>query len=130
MEFVHDQLVTGRKLRMLTIVDTFSRFSPALEPRFTFCGADVVKILERGGRQVRLPATIRVDQGTEFVSRDLDPAQVTCVRKAGAAAWQHLKSGVPRKAVWPGRVLSHVKASLFAQQCTEPPERSGIPPRR
>jgi putative transposase len=28
-------------------------------------------VLERVGRQVGLPATIRVDQGTEFVSRDL-----------------------------------------------------------
>ena len=72
MDFVHDQLATGQKLRVLTIVDTFSRFSPALEPRFTFRGADVVEVLERVGRQVGFPATIRVDQGTEFVSRDLD----------------------------------------------------------
>ena len=72
MDFVHDQLATGRKLRVLTIVDTFSRFSPALEPRFTFRGVDVVEVLERVGRQVGFPATIRVDQGTEFVSRDLD----------------------------------------------------------
>ena len=28
MDFVHDQFVTGRKIRVLTIVDTFSRFSP------------------------------------------------------------------------------------------------------
>ena len=72
MDFVHDQLATGRKLRVLTVVDTFSRFSPALEPRFTFRGADVVEVLEEVGRQVGFPATIRVDQGTEFVSRDLD----------------------------------------------------------
>jgi hypothetical protein len=31
MDFVHDQLATWRKLRVLTIIDTFSRFSPALE---------------------------------------------------------------------------------------------------
>jgi putative transposase len=72
MDFVHDQLATGRKLRVLTIVDTFSRFSPALEPRFSFRGADVVEVLERVGREIGLPTTIRVDQGTEFVSRDLD----------------------------------------------------------
>jgi putative transposase len=66
MDFVHDQLATGRKLRVLTIVDT------ALEPRFSFRGTDVVEVLERVGREVGLPATIRVDQGTEFVSRDLD----------------------------------------------------------
>ncbi len=72
MDFVHDQLATGTKLRVLTIVDTISRFSPALEPRLSFRGTDVVEVLDRVGREVGLPATIRVDQGTEFVSRDLD----------------------------------------------------------
>jgi putative transposase len=72
MDFVHDQLATGRKLRVLTIVDTFSRYSPAIEPRFNFRGADVVDILEDVGRQLGFPKAIRVDQGTEFVSRDLD----------------------------------------------------------
>jgi len=72
MDFVHDQLATGTKLRVLTIVDTFSRFSTAIEPRLNFRGADVVDALERVGRAVGLPAVIRVDQGSEFVSRDLD----------------------------------------------------------
>jgi putative transposase len=72
MDFVHDQLATGTKLRALTIVDTFSRFSPAIEPRFNFRGADVVEVLERVGRVTGFPAAIRVDQGSEFVSRDLD----------------------------------------------------------
>jgi putative transposase len=72
MDFVHDQLATGRRLRVLTIVDIFSRFSPALAPRFTFRGTDVVEILEGVCNEVGFPATIRVDQGTEFVSRDLD----------------------------------------------------------
>lgn len=72
MDFLHDQLATGTKLRALTIVDTFSRFSPAIEPRFNFRGADVVEVLERVGRVTGFPAAIRVDQGSEFVSRDLD----------------------------------------------------------
>jgi putative transposase len=72
MDFVHDQLATGRKLRVLTIVDTFTRFSPALEARFTFRGADVVEVLDGIRRRGRLPHVILVDQGTEFVSRDLD----------------------------------------------------------
>jgi len=72
VDFVYDQLATGTKLRVLTIVDTFSRFSPAIEPRFTFRGADVVEVLERVGREVGFPAAVQVDQGSEFVSRDLD----------------------------------------------------------
>ena len=72
MDFVHDQLATGRKLRVLTVVDIFSRFSPAVEPRFSFSGADVVAVLEGVCKEVGFPVTIRVDQGSEFVSRDLD----------------------------------------------------------
>ena len=55
MHLVHDQPATGTKLRVLTIIDTFSRFSPAIEPRFNFRGADVVEVLERVGREVGLP---------------------------------------------------------------------------
>lgn len=44
MDFVHDQLATDRKRRVLTIVDTFTRFSPATEVRFNFRGTDVVEV--------------------------------------------------------------------------------------
>jgi putative transposase len=40
--------------------------------RFNFRGADVVEVLERVGRPVVFPKTIRVVQGSEFVWRDLD----------------------------------------------------------
>ncbi|MBG0512127.1 IS3 family transposase [Agrobacterium sp. MOPV5] len=72
MDFVHDQLATGRKIRVLTVVDTFSRFSPTVDARFSYKGEDVVQTLERVCRQVGYPATIRVDNGSEFISRDLD----------------------------------------------------------
>jgi putative transposase len=72
MDFVHDQLATGRKLRVLTVVDTFSRFSPIVDPRFSYRAEDVVATLEKVCAKVGYPRTIRVDQGSEFVSRDLD----------------------------------------------------------
>jgi len=72
MDFVHDQLATGRKLRVLTVVDTYSRYAPVLDPRFSHRGADVVETLERVCRQTGYPRTIRVDQGSEFISRDMD----------------------------------------------------------
>ena len=72
MEFVHDQLATGRKLRMLTVVDTYSRYCPVIDPRFNYRGEDVVNTLERVCSETGYPKVIRVDQGTEFVSRDMD----------------------------------------------------------
>lgn len=72
MDFVHDQLALGKKLRILTVVDTHSRYCPAVDPRFAYRGEDVVQTLERVCRQVGYPQTIRVDNGSEFISRDLD----------------------------------------------------------
>jgi hypothetical protein len=41
MDFVHDQLFDGRKTRILTIVDAFTRYSPAIEPRLNWRGIGV-----------------------------------------------------------------------------------------
>ena len=63
MDFVHDQLVTGKKIRVLTVVDTFSRFSPVLDPRFSYRGEDVVASLEQTCAVVGYPRAIRVGPG-------------------------------------------------------------------
>jgi putative transposase len=57
---------------VLTVVDTFSRFSPALDARLSYRGEDVVQTLDRVCATIGYPRTIRVDQGGEFSSRDLD----------------------------------------------------------
>lgn len=72
MDFVHDQLATGRKVRILTVVDTYSKYSPAIDPRFTYKAEDVVRTLEGVCKKMGYPTSIRVDQGSEFISRDLD----------------------------------------------------------
>jgi putative transposase len=71
-DFVHDQLATGRKSRILTIVDTHSRYCPAACPRFSYRGKDVVQTLNKVSGRNGHPATIRVNNGSEFISRDFD----------------------------------------------------------
>lgn len=72
MDFLSDQLFDGRKIRILTIVDTYSKVSPAIDVRPRYTGADVVRTLEHVAREYGCPASIRVDQGPEFISKDLD----------------------------------------------------------
>ncbi len=72
MNFVHDQLATGREIRVLAMAGTFTRFAPAIGPRFSFKAADVVEALEWVGREHGFPKASRVGQGTGFVSRDVD----------------------------------------------------------
>ena len=72
MDFVHDQFYDGRKFRVLAIVDTFTRYAPALDVRQAYKGADVVETLDRVCKQIGYPKMIRCDNGPEFVSRDLD----------------------------------------------------------
>lgn len=62
MDFVHDQLATGRKLRILTVVDTYSKYSPAIDPRFTYKAEDVVRTLEGVCKREGYPTSIRVDR--------------------------------------------------------------------
>lgn len=72
MDFVDDQLATGRKMRVLTVIDAFSRLSPAVDARFAYRGEDVVRTLPASCRRLGYPKAIRVDLGSEFISRDLD----------------------------------------------------------
>jgi len=56
---------------VLTIIDTFSRFSPAAESRFSYRGSDVVETLERVALQYgyqRLFASIRARSSCHGIS--------------------------------------------------------------
>ena len=72
MDFMADNLTDGRKIRLLTIVDNFSRECIALDVATGFKGTDVVEVLSRVVRDRTAPRQIRCDNGPEFVSRALD----------------------------------------------------------
>lgn len=44
IDFVQDQVLTGRKLHILTIVDAFSCYAPAIGPRFIYIREDVAQV--------------------------------------------------------------------------------------
>ena len=72
MDFVSDALFDGRRLRALTVLDTFTRESLAIEVGKSLRGEDVAVVLSRIVRQRGKPEKIRCDNGTEFTSKALD----------------------------------------------------------
>lgn len=73
MDFVSDALFDGRKFRSLTIVDNCSRECLAIVVGQSLKGSDVVAALD----EIKLfrglvPQRIQTDNGSEFVSKELD----------------------------------------------------------
>jgi len=72
MDWMHDELFDGRRLWVLTVVDTWSRVCPVMRVCRSATAMEVIDALEQARRQHGLPTTIRVDQGTQFTSKELD----------------------------------------------------------
>ena len=73
MDFVADQLFDGRKFRVLTIVDNYGKKCPGLFANQSIKGSDVVTYLETAvQREGVVPERIQVDNGSEFISKELD----------------------------------------------------------
>ena len=73
MDFVADNLFNGRRIRALTIVDNLSRECVAIHVDQAIKGKEVVQVMERLRLfRERCPERIQVDNGPEFISKDLD----------------------------------------------------------
>jgi putative transposase len=73
MDFVANALFDGRRFRALTLVDNFSRECLAIEVGQSLKAEDVVCVMERMKlcRGI-LPKRIKVDNGSEFISKASD----------------------------------------------------------
>jgi len=72
MDFMSDALYDGRRFRLLTLVDNHTRESLAIHVGQRLRGHDVVRVLEQVVEEHGRPQAIRVDNGPEFISKDLD----------------------------------------------------------
>jgi putative transposase len=99
MDFVHDRTVDGRRLRVLTIIDQFTRYALPLAVRRSFPGFAVAAWLEQLSQEHGVPEVISIDNGTEFTSRIFD-------------AWAH-RRGVRLHFISPGRPVQNAFIESF-----------------
>jgi putative transposase len=69
LDFVHDALATGRGVRVLSVVDNFTRECLALETDTSFASQRVTRVLERVIAHRGTPKALRMDNGPELTSR-------------------------------------------------------------
>jgi putative transposase len=72
MDFVAQRLPDGRWIRILTVVDQFTRECLVLHADNTLSGEKVAMALDKVVALRGAPASITVDNGTEFTSKALD----------------------------------------------------------
>lgn len=72
MDFVADSLTDGRRIRILTVVDVFTRECLSTEADTSLNARKVTAILQRIRQERALPKVITVDNGSEFISKQMD----------------------------------------------------------
>jgi len=99
MDFVSDQLFSGQRFRILTLVDNFTRESLATHAGKRLTGDHVVAVLEEIVKRRGRPESIFVDNGPEFISKSLDLW----------AYWNHVKLDFSR----PGKPTDNAYIESF-----------------
>jgi len=72
MDFLHDALHNGRKLRFLPVIDTYTKECLRIEVDTSIGGKRVCNVLSQIAAFRELPEKIVVDNGPEFISNALD----------------------------------------------------------
>ncbi len=69
MDFMSDSLITGRRFRVLNIIDDYNRQALCTHPDFSMPAIRVVNHLKQTMEIYGKPLEIRVDNGSEFLSK-------------------------------------------------------------
>ena len=69
MDFVHDAVECGRTIRVLSVVDAYTRECLALEVDTSFASRRVTRVLDEIIAERGAPQSIRCDNGPELTSR-------------------------------------------------------------
>ena len=110
MDFVADQLFNGKRFRILTIVDNYSKKSPGLYANQNIKGIDVVGFLDHLVRlEGSVPKRLQVDIGSSSSSRRILIARLMSIR----SRWTF--QGRANQQITP--ILNHSMASFVMNAC-------------
>lgn len=99
LDFLSDALASGRRIRVLAVIDACTRESLAIEVDTSLPGERVVRVLERVAAERGLPDEVVLDNGPELTGRALDE-------------WAH-RRGVRLRFIDPGKPVQNAFMESF-----------------
>lgn len=99
MDFMHDQLIDGRSIRLLNVRDDFNREALGIEVDFSLPSERVIRTLEQIIDWRGSPIAIRCDNGPEYLS-------------AALVSWA-LRSGIRLEYIQPGKPQQNAYVERF-----------------
>lgn len=72
MDFIHDCVDNGRKIKDLTVIDRVSNVSPLIHIDHSITGKKLADLLEINCKGELYPRYLKCDNGLEFRSKELD----------------------------------------------------------
>jgi putative transposase len=106
VDFIEDRLVSGRKVRILNVVDIFSRYAMGSLVEHSITGALAARHLEGLFLRYGAPRVLRRDNGTEFEAK---------VFKKMLSAWRVRDEPVPKAQPYDNGHLESFHGSLRAE---------------
>ena len=86
LDFAHDVIAAGRTIRVLSVVDTYTRECLALEVDTGFASRRVTRVLDEVIARRGRPEAIRCDNGPELTSRHFLAWSVECHIECGISS--------------------------------------------
>lgn len=109
IDFVSDQFINGSRIKILTVVDDFTKECPIIHVDTSITGGKLVELFQMIGKRRPLPKTIVCDNGPEFISRDFD-------------AWAY-RNGIKLDHIRPGKPVENCFIESFngkfREECLE-----------
>ncbi len=99
LDFLSDPLATGRRIRVLAVIDAWTREAVAIEVDTSLPGERVARVLERAVDQRGCPEELVLDNGPELTGRALDE-------------WAH-RRGVRLRFIDPGKPVQNAFCESF-----------------
>ena len=110
IDFMSDQLLDGRKFRLLNVIDDYNRESLAIEVDTSLPSMRVIRVLEKLAAQRGLPANIRCDNGPEFISHKLEQ---WCSDQSRQITLQFIQPGKPMQNAYIERKNGSMRRELL-----------------